>query len=194
MLIFGDTLLNMPIMSLQTGHEIARTESAVIDPSDLTVVAYYVSGPSLDFEPALLRTADIREIGELGAIVNSSDELVEPEDLVKFKNIIELEFELEEMPVVDDHRHKLGKVIRYTLDPETFTIHQLHIRRPLFKSFSESELLINRRQIIEISPTKIVVKAPDLKSSAKVPVGPRPVNNPFRQPQPKTEAIDQQET
>jgi uncharacterized protein YrrD len=190
MLVFGEKLLGMTIMSLQTSHEIARTEEAVINPANLTVVAYYVTGQTLDFSPALLVTADIREIGQMGAIINSSDDFTRPEDLVAIKDIIALQFSLIGMHVVDTHKQKLGKVIRYALDPETFVIHQLHIKRPLLKSFNDSELLINRTQIVSITQHTIVVKAADTKIGARLPNSKPLLSNPFHQNQPKVEAID----
>jgi uncharacterized protein YrrD len=190
MLMFGEKFIDMPILSLQTGQEVARTEKAVIDPTHLTVVAYYVNGQTLDFSPALLRVADIREIGKMGAIINSSDEFISPDDIVKLQKVLELDFILDGMNVIDDHKQKLGKVFRYTLDPETFVIHQLHIKRPLLKSFNDSQLLIHRSQIIAISKDTITVRAADMKLSDKVAATTKNALNPFQAQQPKAEAID----
>ena len=76
----------------------------------------------------------------------------------------ELQFDLIGMSVVDQRRHKLGKIIDFTIDTNTFTVQQLTVRRPLLQSFNDTELLIHRSQIIEISNHEIVVH-----SEAKVP-------------------------
>jgi hypothetical protein len=122
----------------------------------------------------------------MGAIINSSDELVEPGDLVKLQNVLELNFTLEGMHVVDDHRSKLGKVVRYAVDPESFVIQQLHVKRPLLKSFNESELLIHRKQIIAISHDTITVKSADLAIGEALPKTNIGFDNPFRQSRPKS--------
>ena len=66
-------------MSLQTGSELARTSRAVIDPRNLSIVAYQ--------SPSLLRIADVREIGPLGLIIDSADELIMPSDVLKIKEL-----------------------------------------------------------------------------------------------------------
>ena len=91
------------------------------------------------------------------------------------------------MPVTNERRQKLGKVIDFTIETAGFVVQQLTIRRPLFRSLNDTELLIHRSQIIEINNDAIVVH-----SEAKAPepelhevVG-RYVN-PFRKSKPATE-------
>lgn len=164
MMLLGSTLSKAPVMGLQTGGEIAQTQSAVIDPATLTVIAYIVEGPLLEDGPWLLRIADVRELSDLGFIVDSTDEFIHPEDVLKVNEIYKLNFPLLDMPVIDEKRSKLGKVIDFTLETNSFTIQQLTVRRPLLKSFNDTELLIHRSQIIEINDDAIVVH-----SEAKAP-------------------------
>lgn len=164
MMLLGSTLTKAPVMGLQTGGEIAQTKSAIIDPATLTVIAYVVEGPLLEGGTWLLRIADVRELSDLGFIVDSTDEFIHPEDVLKVDEIYKLSFPLLDMPVIDEKRSKLGKVIDFTLETSTFTIQQLTVRRPLLKSFNDTELLIHRSQIIEINDDAIVVH-----SEAKAP-------------------------
>lgn len=169
-------------MGLQTGNEIARTEQSVIDPASLTVVAYEVQSHLLKGETWLLRIADIRELSDLGFIIDSADEFVHPDDVIKLNDVYKLNFPLIGMNVTDEKKHKLGKVIDFTIETGNFVIQQLTVRRPLLRSFNDTELLIHRSQIIEINDDAIVVH-----SAAKIPeqelhevVG--SYVNPFRKP------------
>ena len=45
MLVLASRLRSQPIMSLQTGGEIAHITDTVIDPADLAILAYEVVGP-----------------------------------------------------------------------------------------------------------------------------------------------------
>ena len=164
MIILGSSLSPAPVVSIQTGGEIARTNKAIIDPADLRILAYSVRGPLLPPGDQLLRIADVRELSSMGFIVDSVDEFVAPEDVLTLKQVYELQFDLIGMSVVDQRRHKLGKIIDFTIDTNTFTVQQLTVRRPLLQSFNDTELLIHRSQIIEISNHEIVVH-----SEAKVP-------------------------
>lgn len=181
MLILSGKMQDAPVMSLQTGTEIARTTSPIIDPAVLEITAYHLSGPRLETATMLLLTRDIREVGDIGLIIDSSDELVDQEDILRLQKIIRQNFKLIDMTVVDDQKNKLGKIYDYTIDPLTFTIHQLHIKRPLLKSLQTSDLIISRKQIIEINNRTIVVKSATLHAEREA-IHTNSFINPFRKP------------
>lgn len=189
MIILGSNLLNAPIMSLQTGTEIAKTHRAIINPEDLVIVGYDVKGPLIKSGAAsFLRIADVREFSDLGFIVDSADELITPSEVVKVESVHQLNFELVNIEVKDEKRKKLGKVIDYTLDTGGFVVQQLTVRRPLIHSFNDTELVIHRSQIIEINKDCIIVH-----SEAKIPEPtrsevPGAYVNPFRKPRPMSES------
>lgn len=157
MLITGERLLNAPVLGLQTGGELARTREPVIDPSNLEILAYELVGPLLDTEPSLLRVADVREFSDIGLIVDSSDEFVSPDDIIKLGDIYQLHFTLIGMPVIDEKGRKLGKVHGYTVDTASFLVNQLSVKRPFLQSLNDTELLIHRTQITEINNDAIIV-------------------------------------
>jgi uncharacterized protein YrrD len=157
MLIAGSRLINAPVMGLQTGSELARTNRAIIDPRTLEIVAYELTGPLLNMHPSLLRVADVREFSDIGMIVDSSDEFVSPDDIIKLGEIYAMNFAITGMPVIDEKRHKLGKVESYTIETGGFLIQQLSVKRPLLKSLNDTHLLIHRTQITEINDSAIVV-------------------------------------
>jgi uncharacterized protein YrrD len=191
MLISGSQLIGTPVMSLQTGKELAKTSIAVINPHNLSIVAYRIAGQHLDHDPSYLRAVDIREIGALGMIVDSSDEFVEPDDIITEKKVYDLEFELTGKHVVDDHNNKVGKVTDYVIEIDSFVIQQLVVKRPLLKSFSDDELLVHRGQIVEVTDDTIIIKSGKVKDKAAVKESKHYVN-PFRQatPQPETANSD----
>lgn len=182
MLVIASQLIGTPIMSLQTGTELARTKTAIIDPRLLSIVAYEVDGPLLDQRPSFLRIVDIRELGDIGMIIDSSDEFVSLNDVIKLKEIYDLHFPLVGLEVIDDKNNKLGKVEDYTIEMGSFVIQQINVRRPLLKSFGDSELLIHRSQIVKISNSVITVKAPTKEAADPVPAAVKAYVNPFRQP------------
>ena len=191
MLILGSRLIGTPIMGLQTGTALAHTSRAIIDPRNLTVVAYELSGPLLDrSRPSLLRIADIRELSDIGMIVDSSDEFIAPDDVIKIQSIYDLHFDLVGLNVIDDKKHKLGKVTSYVLEATSFVIEQLNVRRPLLKSLGDTELLIHRSQIIEINDTTIIVRSTEDKEHEPVTQAIRSYRNPFRGSTPQPEAAN----
>jgi len=192
MLVLGSRLDNTPVMSLQTGTRLASTSTPIVNPSNLKIVAFELTGPLLTESPAFLRTADIREMSGVGMIIDSTDEIIGLDDVIKIKELHELGFNLVGMNVIDEHNKKLGKVSNYTVETGSFVIQQLDVKRGILRGLTDTGLLIHRTQITEINDTAIIVKSTAKKITAQ------PVNeakrheyvNPFRSPAPQPEQIE----
>lgn len=184
MLLLGERLRNAPVMSLRVGIKVARTVAPVIDPRTLTIAAYEVDGPSLDSKPSFLLVADIRELSDLGMIIDDSDELVGEGDVIKLQETREFNFNLIGMKVVDARGRRLGRVEDYTVDTDSFTIQQLSVRAGLIGSLSSTGHMVHRSQIIEINDQHIVVKSTEKKLTSLETSGAvhRTYSNPFRRP------------
>ena len=159
MLLLGSKLLNYPVMSLQIGGEIGRTSSPIIDPIKLKIIAYNLSGPLVDTQDEnTLMTEDVRELSQVGLIIDSNDNLVDPNDVIRVAEIIKLDFHLIGHKVVTKKKQNIGKVVDYTIDSNTFSIYQLIVKRPFLQGLNDPELTVNRSQIIEIDDEKVIIK------------------------------------
>jgi uncharacterized protein YrrD len=154
-------------MSLQTGTQLAVISEPIVDPRKLTVVAFFVAGDQLEEDEAILHVSDIRELSDIGAIVDSSDILMAREGLVRLQEIIGFHFELIGSKVEDEHGHSLGKVDEYSLEPETYSIQQLYTKPSLLRSFTSTTNIIHRNQIVSVTNEKIVVKSPTIAEEVK---------------------------
>lgn len=192
MLILGSRLIKSPIMSLQTGGQLAVTTRAIINPDNLRIAAYEVSGPLLNEHPSFLRVNEIREYGKIGIIVDSSDDLIGLGDVIEIERLHKLGFPLIGMDVFDEQKKKLGKVEDYTLDTIDYLIQQLNVKRGFFHGFNDTGMLIHRSQIVEINNNGIIVKSATKRVEQPVMTNTRlEYVNPFRtNPQPEVEAID----
>jgi len=175
-------------MSLQTGQRLATVGQPIINPHNLHIVGFFVNGPRLDFNPAVLFSEDIREFGGMGVIIDSSDTIMSPDGLVRLQEILDYHFSLIGLQVIDTHKRKLGTVEGGAFDSSNFVIQQIFVRPTFGKRMSLTHLTINRSQIVEIDNQKIVVEAPDNKIAnvAQKIVNPNeiPFENPFRAPKP----------
>lgn len=176
-------------MSLQTGTRLAVTKKPVIDPSNLKIMAYEVEGPMLTEHPSFIRIADVRELSDIGMIIDSNDEFIGVKDVVAVQKIYELEFKLLGITVIDEAKHKLGKVVDYSLDTGSFVIQQLNVKPGLIKSLSDTELLIHRSQIIEISNYAIIVRTTAKKLEPITKPNQLSYMNPFRSPTPQADSV-----
>lgn len=188
MLINGSKLKDCPILSLHIGGEIARVVEPIIDPDSLKLIGFVVEGKLVRGDVGdILPIESVREFSRMGMIVDSIDELVTRTDIVKIKQVLELNFNLVGHKVVTRKKAKLGKVIDYTLEIGGWTIQQLIVQRPIMKSFFDPELVIPRAKIIEVDDEQVVVKDEHDKAKTKVEkVTPTTFVpnfvNPFREP------------
>lgn len=165
MLLLSDKLTSVPVMSLQTGGELARTSGVIIDPRTMSIPALRVTGPQLDSAHTVLHTEDIRESGSLGFIIDDSTKLMSLEGLVRLQEVIDFHFTITACDVFDQTGKKLGRVSDFSFDPTTFTIQQIYIKQRFLQSLTSTSHIISRSQIVTVTPTRIVVETPTVTES-----------------------------
>ena len=168
MLISGEKLKNLPILSVQASSSIGFASSPIVDPDSLKILGFSVVGPLLKKSPAnILDSKSIREYSSLGFVIDSIDELVEKDDVLKIKKVLELKFDLIGLKVETKKGTNLGHIEDFTLTPDDFMIQQLIVKRPLLKSFVDPELIIPRQEIVEITDYKVIVKDEEKEIKAR---------------------------
>lgn len=155
MLVLSNQLFNKQVLSLRTSTPIAEVKNVIINPNNLKIEGFYCQ----DFRKQILIlvTQDIRETVHDGYIVNDHDVLVKEEDLVRLKEVIKVAFNPIGMQVVTESGTKVGKVSDFATDIDSMYIIKLYVNQSIIKSFAGGSLIVERTQIIEITPRKIVV-------------------------------------
>lgn len=190
MLLLGSQLVGTSVLSLQTGVRLAEIADPIINPTNLKIVAYMLDGPLLSERPSLIMTSDIREHSSIGMIVDSSDEFIGLHDVVKIEELAQLGFKLIGMNVIDELKHKLGKVDDYSVEANSFIIEQLTVKRGVIQALTETSLLIHRSQIVEINNHSIIVHTTAKKLEPIVKAERNSYINPFRSSSPQPENSD----
>lgn len=181
MLIEGSKLLKYPILSLHTASRIAEVKGLVIDPNFLKVVAFEISAVS-SRQRLFLEASSVREFSKMGMIVDSDEEFVEKDDVIKLKETIDLGFSLDNMKVISKKKAMLGRIEDFIINTEDFQIMQLIVKRPIYKALIDPELVIGRSDIHEINDSEIIVKSEEgtiMKKSGALDFVPNFVN-PFK--------------
>jgi sporulation protein YlmC with PRC-barrel domain len=93
-----------------------------------------------------------------GIIVDDHDRLSDPEELIRLKDILELEFELLGKSVVTVSKTRLGKVNDFAADSTSLYVQKLYVGQSLLKSFNGGQLSIDRTSIVEITNRHIKVE------------------------------------
>lgn len=166
MLQLSAALVNKSVLSLRTGAPIASILAPIFNPNNLKIEGFYCRD-HFDKKELVLLYQDIRDIIPNGYVVNDLDVLVEAGDLVRLKKVLELNFELIGKQVVTVSKHKVGKVSDYATEMETMFIQKIYVSQSILKSFTGGSLSIDRSQVQEITPRRIVIN--DLLKNAPAP-------------------------
>lgn len=156
MLQLSAGILNKSVMSLRTGTPVATVVAAIFNPNNLKIEGFYVED-SFDKSRLVLLYQDVREILPQGFVINDHDVLAEPEELVRLKDILKLNFELIGKLVETIAKEKVGKVSDYAVETETMYVQKLYVSQSILKSLTSGSLSIDRTQINEITPRRIIV-------------------------------------
>ncbi len=157
MLSLGKPLENKPILSLRTGATVGLALAPLINPNNLKIEGWHAED-RYDKRRGVVLSQDIRDILPQGFVVNDHDAVSDISELIRLKDILELNFELTGKPVLTESKKRLGKVSDYAFEREGFFVQKLYVEPGVLKSFSGSSVIVDRGQIIEITRDKIVVK------------------------------------
>lgn len=157
MLKLHGSLINQPIMSLRTGGRVATSEAIILNPNNLKLEGVYCID-QINGQQLVLLTQDIREIVGQGIVIDDHDVLVEPSDLIRLKQIIEMQYQLLGKPVHTVNKEKVGKVHDFAIDDQSYMVKKLYVTQSLLKSFSTSQLTIDRIDIVEVTNRRVIIK------------------------------------
>ena len=157
MIKLSTAILNVPIISLQTGAVIGVAVRPLINPNNLKIEGWFATNrfvAGTQFLPA----SELRDIARQGMAVDDQTSLTDFEELPRLAPILRIDYQLIGKTVVTDSKKKLGKVDDYAADLDSMFIQKFYVSPGALKMFTKDQLTINRSQIIEITDKKIVVR------------------------------------
>lgn len=169
-------------MSLQTGTAIGWVKKAYMNPDDLKITVLELHGPLIGkSQEKYLDAKSIREYSEYGFIVDSAEELFDVVDVDKLRRVVDLDYEIIGLKVISRKHSHLGKIEDYIVTSDDLMLQQLVVKRPSWRNILDDELLIPRREIVEVNDKAIVVKDDEktIRNKAEEDFVPNYVN-PFR--------------
>lgn len=156
MLQLSESLVKKSVLSLRTGTPVADITGPIINPNNLKIEGFYCED-NLDKRELILLSQDIRDSLPTGYVINDHDVLAEPEDLVRLKDILDLRFELIGKQVVTVNKEKVGKVSDYATEMDSLFVQKIYVAQSILKSFTGGALSIDRTQIQEITPSRVII-------------------------------------
>ena len=159
MLKLSSTILNQPVLSLRSGGQIATTSAVLVNPNNLSIAGLYCTQPR-DKKLSILLPDDIREWVPQGFAVDDHDSLTDPDDLIRLKETIAINYQLIGKPVYSKSKRRIGKVTDYALEDTTYRIQKLYVGQTIVKNLSGTGLVVDRNQIIELNDRRVIITDP----------------------------------
>lgn len=156
MLQLSASLINKSVLSLRTGTPIATVTAVIFNPNNLKIEGFYCTD-RYDKRELILLYQDIRDVLKQGYVVNDHEVLVEPTELIRLKDVLELNYDLIGKHVETISKQKVGKVSDYAVETETMFVQKIYASQSILKSFTGGSLSIDRTQINEITPKRIII-------------------------------------
>ena len=157
MLRIGSSLKNLVIMSLQVGYPIGYALKPIINPHNLTIAGFFCNTPDVP-APAVLLAQDIRDITGNRIVIDNGEEIRPAEDLIRLKDIIRINYEIEGKKIITESKHGLGKAENYIVNDEDLIIRKIHVARSSLFGLSGGKLIIDRDQVVATNDRAIIVK------------------------------------
>ena len=157
MYVLAHQLNDLPVMSLQTGFPIAIVERPILNPTNLEVMALRCR-VERSRQDGVILMRDVRQFASDCVIIDSFDEIEDPNEIVRLKEIAEKQFEPVGKTVVSESGSRLGRVEDYTINLKTFMLQKLYVHQSLMKSILFNNLVVDRTQIIDVTDKQITVK------------------------------------
>ena len=162
MLFIGSKLKDIPLLSVRSSGQVGLATSAIINPNNLHIDGFYAHAMN-NQNNGIIVDIDVREFTLSGIIIDDHEDITNPEDLVRLKPVIDINFQLINKAVFQNKR-KIGKVIDYAFESNSLFIQTLYVQSSIMSGFGSKELQINRQQIIEINDDRIVISGGENKS------------------------------
>ncbi len=156
MLQLSGTILGKNILSLRTGGTVAKIIGPIINPDNLKIEGFYCED-SIDHQELFLLFQDIRDVLPQGIVINDFEVLASRDELIRLKDLLDLQFELIGKPVETVSHEKVGKVTDYAIEASSMFIQKLYVSQSILKSLTNGSLSIDRSMVQEITPKRIII-------------------------------------
>ena len=163
MYALASQLHNLPVVSLQTGQAVGAVRRPIIESSNLEVMALYCQTDKSHNTDEVVLMRDIRQLASDCVIIDSVEEIEEVHEIVRLREVAEKDFNPLQKAVVNESGHRLGKVEDYTINIHSSMIQKLYVQQPLWRSILFSNLVIDRTQIIDVTPRHFMVRDASVK-------------------------------
>jgi len=163
MLINAKKLINLPIIEAVTMKKVAVVDNLIVSPENGAVLAFLLRKNFLSNKNRIVVLHDVREMYIDGLVTNSKDNIINPDEVIKVKSVLDQNIFLLGSRVITQNSKILGYLEDFIFDTGFSAIVTLIVK----KRFSTEKRIISAERILNIQPGRIVIR--DISNKVEVP-------------------------
>lgn len=158
MYALASKLVGLPILSLQNAETLSHITGLVMEPGNLEVLAIRCQPTAEVRRHPVILMRDVRQFAIDCILIDAAETMDEGDEIVRLTPLLEKPWQPVGLAVVTDLRRKVGHVEDFTVNLDSHRLQKLYVRPPLLRSLIGSSLIIDRNQVIDVTPKEIVVR------------------------------------
>lgn len=147
-------ILGTPIVEDDFHRPVSSVKDLVIDPESGKLLALVVNNA----KKLIIVPRDIRAWGERIQI-SGAESIIEAGEVLRVAEVMKTGIGIFHSKVESLDKHELGLVVDFSLDSQEWGLSKLYTAKVFWGLVRYSERVIDARDIVEIRPRKIIVKA-----------------------------------
>lgn len=128
MFIEAKKLIGLPIAALDTQSKIAEIQKILVDPNNGNVLGFLVSSGGIFAPKKVVSAIDIRDWDKNGLVIDSIDNMIEPNDIVRIKDVLDQKIDLLGMKAKTESGKNLGSIENFLIETETNCVIKYYLK------------------------------------------------------------------
>lgn len=134
MMIEAKKLIGLPVAAIDSESKIGETKEIVVDPETGKLLGFLVKTGNVFSHTLALSTSDIKEWDPNGLVTESLENLVEPMEIIRIKDVLDKNQLILNMHAQTESGKSLGVCENFLIDTETESIIKFYLKDILGKS------------------------------------------------------------
>lgn len=152
MLIEARNLIGLATGAIDDSKYLGKVSNILVDKNNSTIIGLIINTGSMLFSKQLfLAGIDILEIDKNGVTTRSEENLIDPNEVLKARNILKEKFSLFNLPVYNKSGKKLGHIADFVIKTEELQIIKFYINNLM------ENKIISYENVIKISKQKMII-------------------------------------
>lgn len=161
MLLELSKIKNIPVGVMDEQKAVGSVEAPVIFADDAKVIGFLVRLKGIMSQKKVVSFADVVDLDGKGLVINSADNLLAIDEILRIKDILKQGFKLIGLPAKTKNKKYLGRITDSVIETTSGDIIRIYVKNLL------DERIFERSMIHDIKPKEVILTFDDRKSAKK---------------------------